>query len=184
MDKILNKARDIALSDKDLKNIVNGKASIVLYPNLVHYKTIDDVLGPHKAAFILFCAKPHYGHWVLLFQTSESCLELFNPYGGFPDDSLEYIPKEFREKSNQNHTYLSFLLYNSPYCLEYNEFAFQAKGPDIKTCGRHTAVRLLLRNLSLYEYKELMEKLMNEFNIDMDTLVTLITLNYGKQRKY
>lgn len=180
MDQTLKKYEDIALSDKDLLKLVDKKASIILYPNLVHYKTIDDVLGPYKATFLLFCSKPKYGHWCLIFQLNEHTIEFFNPYGGWPDDSLEYIPLEFRKKSNQLHTTLSRLLYYSPYQLEYNEFPFQKRSPDIKTCGRWCAVRLLNRDLNIYEFKDKIDKLKRKFKVDGDELVTLLTMNVNK----
>lgn len=180
MDDILKNYENIALSDKEVKKLVNGKASIILYPNLVHYKNIDEVLGPHKAAFILFCAKvkPNkYGHWCALFQVDDGVLEFFNPYGGYPDDSLKYIPMNVRKTSNQFHTHLSNLLYKSPYELTYNEFPFQDKNPNIKTCGRHTSVRLAFRNMDLYEYKNFLDQLKKLTGLSYDQVVTLLSLN-------
>lgn len=177
MERILEKYEDIALSDRDLRKLVNGKASVILYPNLVKYNTIDEVLGPHEACFLLFEAKPHYGHWCLLFKTNPGTLEFFNPYGGYPDDSLNYIPMHFRKVSNQYHTYLSYLLDDSKYELTYNEFAFQKKGPNTRTCGRWCALRLLLRYLTLYQFKELIDDLSNKLDIDGDELVTLMTIS-------
>lgn len=180
MNQILKKYEDIALSNNDIKKLVNGKASIILYPDLIHYKTIDDVLGPHRAAIILFMAKPKYGHWCLLFQLDEGTLEFFNPYGGFPDDSLEFIPMDFRKKSNQVKTTLSRLMLNSPYELTYNEFPFQRHNKDIKTCGRWCSVRLRLRNMSLYQFKDYIDELSNQLRVDPDELVTLMTMYVNK----
>jgi len=178
--KILKQYENIALSDKDLRKLVEGKASIVLYPNLIHYKTIDEVLGPHEACFLLFEAKRHYGHWTLLFKSDPTTIEFFNPYGGYPDDSLEYIPMHFRKKSNQLHTHLSVLLDKSPYELTYNEFQFQKKAKDTKTCGRWCAVRLLMRYTSLYDFKEVIDKLSKELGLSGDEFVTLLTMYVNK----
>src|SRR5574337_1560066 len=180
--QILKNYSYIALSDKDLRRISEGKANVVLYENLGKYKTIDQVLGPYGACFLLFTAKPHYGHWTLLLKRNPVVIEFFNPYGGFPDDSLEYIPMDYRLKSNQFHTTLSFLLDKSPYELEYNEFAFQAKKKDIKTCGRWCGFRLICRNLDIYQFKELIDELCNQLNLTPDQLVTLATINYGKKQ--
>lgn len=180
MDPILKRYEDIALSDKDLLRLVHGKASILLYPNLIHYKSIEDVLGPYKATFLLFCSQPKYGHWCLVFQSDEHTIEFFNPYGGFPDDSLNYIDMEFRKKSNQLHTNLSRLLLHSPYQLEYNEFPFQKKSADIKTCGRWCVVRLLNRNLNIYEFKDKIDRLKRKLHLDGDQLVTLLTMKVNK----
>jgi hypothetical protein len=180
---ILKDYEDIALSDKQLRRLVHGKASIILYPNLVHYKNIDEVLGPHGACFLLFEAKRHYGHWTLLFKTINNTIEFFNPYGGFPDDSLDYIPMHYRKKSNQFHTHLSELLHKSPYELEYNEFQFQKKNRNTKTCGRWCAVRLLMRYMTLYQFKEMIDLMTKLFNITGDELVTLLTMSVNEKGK-
>ena len=171
----LKELENIPLSDKQIRKLVNNKVSVILYPNLVNYKTIEDVLGPYGAAFILFESKPKYGHWVLLFQLDECTLEFFNPYNGFPDDSLNYISINFRKISNQLHTTLSRLMYKSPFCLTYNEFQFQEKNRNIKTCGRHCGFRLMNRFLNLYEYKDLISKLSKKYKTNADGVVTIET---------
>lgn len=184
MKKALKDFEDIALSDSDLRRISNGKANIVLYQNLIKFRSIDQVLGPYGACFLLFTAKPHYGHWCLLFKRKKNLIEFFNPYGGFPDDSLDYIPMDYRLKSNQLHTNLSFLLDKSPYELEYNEFPFQARKKDIKTCGRWCGFRLICRNLDIYQFKELIDDFSDQLNLTPDQVVTLVTINYGKKQDF
>lgn len=184
MNRILKEYEDIALSDKDLRRISEGKANVVLYENLNKYNTIDQMLGPYGACFLLFTARAHYGHWTLLFKRNPLIIEFFNPYGGFPDDSLDFIPMNYRVKSNQLHTTLSFLLDKSPYELEYNEFPFQAKKKDIKTCGRWCGFRLICRNLDIYQFKGLIDDLSDQFNLTPDQLVTLATINYGRKQQF
>jgi hypothetical protein len=174
--KIIKEYEDVALSNYDILKLVNHKAKIVLYPNLHKFKTIDQILGPYGACIILFEAKPNYGHWCCLFKVDDNILEFFNPYGGYPDDTLEYIPISFRKISHQCKPYLSFLLYNSPYELTYNEFQFQQHKPNIRTCGRHCVMRILCRNLSLYDYVKFLDLLCQKFNMNYDEVVTLITL--------
>jgi hypothetical protein len=176
LTKILSKYEDIALSNFDILQKINNKANIVLYPNLHKYKTIDEILGPYEACILLFEAKPKYGHWVCIFKRNNKTIEFFNPYGGYPDDSLLFINDEFRKKSNQEYPILSLLLLNSPYDLTYNEFKFQKKNQNIKTCGRHCIVRLLFRNLDLYKYHDMLEYLKKELNMSYDEIVTLLTL--------
>jgi hypothetical protein len=173
---------DIALSNTDILSLLHGKASIVLYPNLYKYNNIDDILGPYGACVLLFEAKPSYGHWVCIFKINETTLEFFNPYGGFPDDSLNYIPDDFKALSHQNYPILSKLLLISSYELTYNEHQFQQKNKDIRTCGRHCVVRLLHRHLSLEEYVDFLNNACQKFNLNYDGIVTLLTVN--KNIKY
>jgi hypothetical protein len=180
MNEILNRYADIALSDKQVLKLINGRANLILYPDLHKYKHIDEILEPYGACIILYESKPKYGHWCCIFKVNDKLLEYFNPYGGlnegFPDDSLEYIPMDFRLKSYQYYPYLSYLMYNSPYELSYNEHRFQKHDMDIKTCGRWTALRLIFRNLSLEQFYVLMKFLKKRLKISLDQLVTLLTM--------
>lgn len=176
MDKIIKYYEDVALSDKDIFSLLNGKSNIEVYPNLYKYKNLDELLGPYGACVLLFEAKPQYGHWVCVYKQNSEQVEFFNPYGGFPDDSLLHIDKNFRKKSCQLRPILSQLLINSRYKLSYNEFDFQIKNSDIKTCGRHCVVRLDNRNLDLYEYKNFLDDLSNKLNLDYDGVVTYLTI--------
>jgi len=188
----IKKLEDVALSDKDISNMLNGNVNITLYPDLIHYRNLDELLGEHRACCLLFESKPQYGHWVAIFETAMPDggrgIEFFNSYGdllgGFPDDSLALIDPTWAKQSNQTHTYLSDLLINSPYKLTYNEYDFQKlPGPSprkkgenhIRTCGRHCVVRLLMREYSLDEYKNWMEKMCDKYNLDPDGIVTLAT---------
>ena len=171
---MLRRYEDIALSNNEILELVNGKANIIIYHDLHNYKNIDDILGKYDACFILFESQPRYGHWCLLFKMNNNELEFFNPYGGFPDDTLEYINEDFKNKSNQNLPYLSILMYNSPYELYYNEYPFQKKDKNIKTCGRWCSIRLICRNYSLEEFAHMFN---NKYG---DKLVTLLTLNINK----
>ena len=51
----------------------------------------------------------------------------------------------------QSHTYLSYLMYKSPYKLSFNQHRFQ--GANTQTCGFHCANRILLLN----EHKKWMD---------------------------
>lgn len=172
---ILKKYEDVALSNFDLIKMLDGKANVVIYPNLINYESIDDVLGPYGACFLLFETRPKFGHWVSLLKRN-NVIEFFNSYGGYPDDSLKYIPSHYREVSGQNTPLLSLLLLNSPYELEYNEFDFQKHNKNIKTCGRWGVIRLLLKNLNLYQFKDFIDLMKEETGLDGDKVVTLMTL--------
>lgn len=177
---ILSQYENIALSDKHLFDILNGKNKLVIYPDLIDYDNIDDVLGSHGMCTLLFEAKKNYGHWCCLWKLNDDTVSFFNSYGGYPDDSLDYIPEHFARISNQNYPYLSLLLDKSPYELTYNERSYQKKTKGIRTCGRHCAVRLLCRNMSDDEYYDYIEHFTKKYDIDADEFVTLLTMKPGK----
>jgi len=179
MNNIIKELEAIALSDKEVLDLLGHKANLILYPELHKYKNIDDVLGKYGACIILFESKPKYGHWTVLFKATTTLLEFFNPYGGleqgYPDDGLEHIDLEFREKTNQLLPTLSLLMIDSPYELSYNEYKFQRLAKGINTCGRHCVVRLWCRDLTLNQYYEMLTREAHKYGIDYDAIVTVLT---------
>ncbi len=159
-------------SSIQLQQLINYQANIFLYRELAQFNCIEPVLGPFRAAIILYEWKHLYGHWVTLFERpGTNILEFFDPYGYKPDDENEFIPPNF-----QSPRYLSELLYKaslSGYDIEYNQFHFQTKdSKDISTCGRWVALRLLLRHWSLEKFADFV---FNVAKVPPDYLVTSIT---------
>lgn len=176
MNKILAKYQDISLSNYDIFNILNKKIRILTYPELVKYNDIEDVLKPNDCFILLYMTHSSYGHWVSCIK-HENSIEFFDSYGDSqPDDELKKISLHFRKESNQLFPHLTWLLYKSKYPIEYNDFDFQQHNNDVKTCGRHCAVRCLLKKLSLKNYTELMEQLSYEFKLNYDQIVTILTM--------
>lgn len=176
MDGIIKKYESVALSNYDILKMLDNRCNIVLYPNLHRYCSIDQLLGPYEACVLLFESKPRYGHWVALIKHGND-IEFFNSYGGFPDDSLRNIDKRFAIQSNQDTPYLSLLLLKCKYNLFYNEFKFQKKNNDTKTCGRHCVVRVLNKHMDIYKYKAMLDKIKTKYGFDYDEIVTFITEN-------
>lgn len=179
MENIIKRYENIALSDKEVLDIVKNRANIVLYPNIYKYDSIDELLGENNAAIILFESEPNFGHWVLVFRENDN-LEFFNSYGGYPDDSLKHIDKQFRKKTHQDKPYLSYLFMKSPYNLHFNNYKFQKHKSNIKTCGRHAAIRLLFKNLNIDEYKNMLDGFIKYIGGDYDKIVTLLTMYANK----
>lgn len=166
---ILREYRKKALTGGELMKLVNNQARVITYPELRRYKTIDDVLGRKGACFLLFEARPNFGHWCCLIKRGDE-IEFFNPYGGYPDDSLKYIPMHYRKISGQRYPLLSHLMDNSRYKLAYNEYKFQKYGKNINTCGRWCALRVLFRDWSLDMFANIFK---NEYGDELATLLTM-----------
>lgn len=182
-DNIIKIYEDIALSDSEVLKLLDGRCNIILYPDLYKYNSLDEILEPYGSCILLFAfqIKPSiYGHWCAINKISDNEVEFFNSYGGWPDDTLKHILGGIRKKSNQDKPYLSMLMLESPYQLSYNEYRFQKHGKNIKTCGRHCAIRSIFKDLSLEEYKKLLETLGKKLNMDMDELVTFLTIWINK----
>lgn len=169
MNNIIDRLKSISFSDKDILQAVDNEANLLRYPELSEYSNIDQVLGPYDAAIILYETKEAYGHWVCIFKSSHDTLEFFDPYASKPDDELSKIPMHFRLMNNELIPHLTRLLYKSPYDVIYNEDRLQKLEHDVNTCGRHVAMRLVMREMPLAEYQELFE------GINADDAVTMLT---------
>ena len=183
---------EVPLSNTDIERLLGGQCNIVLYENMHKFKSIYEVLGKNRCAIILYQSTPAYGHWCALIETQDEegkpMLEFFDAYGdtkkhsGKPDAKLELIPEPWRSESNQDHTYLLDLMENTyPGVISYNEFPFQKmKGKDgkpIVSCGRHAALRVALRDLTLYEYQELFSDM-----AEADNIVSYLTMDESQVR--
>ena len=174
--KIVNIFKDIPLSDGDIKELVNGRCNIIRYPDLYKYDNIDQLIEPYGACVLLYEAEPHSGHWCCL-TLHDNELEFFDPYGGFPDTQLDYIHGDaYKKRSHQDKKYLSYLLLepSCTYDLSYNEFKFQKMGNTIQDCGRWCSLRIILKHLTLKEFKQLF------YGPNSDDIATLLTSNYSQ----
>lgn len=171
---------NIALSNIDIKKLLNDRNSIVLYPDLHKYTDIDEMLGPYGMCVLLIESHKSYGHWVCIFKHKPDTITFFNSYGGinsgYPDESLKLINKTFAAENNEDYPYLSKLLLNSPYKLTYNNYVFQASKKGIKTCGRHCVVRLLCYNMDDDQYYKYVISNCKKYKLTPDQFVTLLTI--------
>lgn len=179
MDNI-DQLREKALSNFEIMDALKNKVNMVTYDELVNYDNIDQVLGKYGVCVLLIETKNNSGHWVCIYKTltdnkkKEPMISFFDSYALPVDDQLHYVSTEFREDNNMMYPYLSYLLYNSPYPIEYNHHQFQELSPKINTCGRWVIMRLLLRDLPLKKFHKLFK---SSKKINSDDLVTILTKN-------
>ena len=153
MDAILAKGGQISYSEDDMRRICEGKVKIVPYRYASQCQSIHELLGPHKAAIILYETEPNYGHWVALFEVTPTMVEFFDPYGYSPDSQLKLVPAEFRSKSAQNFPFLSQLIKAHYRSVIFNDKKLQRSGPGTSTCGRWCALRVCCRNIPLKTFQ-------------------------------
>ena len=172
MDNLIRKIEAISLSNDEVMELINGKANLIQYPQLYGINSLDEILEPYGACVILYLTRQNYGHWCCVFKLDNNSVEFFDPYGLFPDEELKFrMDPNFRKRSHEDIPMLSYLLDSSPYNLSFNHHKFQKRISDVKTCGRHTAMRLICRNISLDDYINLFTN--NKY--DADFLVTMLT---------
>ncbi len=167
----IEKDEQIALSGSQMKKLTDGKARIMVYPDMYEYDNIDQILGPYGMCIILYETKHNYGHWTCIFKRDNKTLEFFDSYGGDLDTQLDFVPEKFAKSHHENHKYLMKLIKNSPYQLINNHYDFQKQTKGMSTCGRHVSVRLAFKDLPIDKY----QKMITNSPHDPDYVVTYAT---------
>lgn len=162
-------SEDYALSNADISHLLKGKINIFTYPQLAQFNTIDDILYPYGQAIILYLSKPNFGHWISVIKYPHSnTVEVFDSYGQidgkvlYPDDELKWISKSKRKQLGENYPYLTRLLLNSPYNIEFNPHKLQSTKNNISTCGKWAVLRVLFKNLNNDQFNDLFRGIKNK----------------------
>jgi hypothetical protein len=174
MENLIKNNISKPLSNKEILQLVNGKANLVSYANIHKYNNLDQLLGQYNACICLYETRKNYGHWCCILKLDDDKIEFFDPYGIMPDQELSWINKDFRIQSRQDKPYLSILMRNSNYVLSYNHHRFQKFKKGINTCGRWCALRILFRMMPLNIFIQVFGK---KREYDNDFYATLLT-NY------
>ena len=144
------------------------------YSELCSYKNIEQVFGNLRGVLLLFESKLNNGHWTCLKKLNNGIICFYDSYGFIPDDQLEYTNKQFRIDNNMNYPYLTRLLYNTKYPIDYNHYRVQKMKNGINTCGRYVAIFLKYDNIDCDTFSEW---LLNQ-NDNPDITITKLTEPY------
>jgi|SRR5580658_1094211 hypothetical protein len=161
---------DKAFSNEDISNYLNSHVKIVPYDQLINYDTIDELLEPYNKVALLYLTKQNFGHWCCLW-LNKGILNFFDSYGGVPDSELKMIPQYFKAQSNQLKPALTYLMYNGPYPVNYNQYRLQKFAEGVNTCGRWVCVRLKYPDITEDKFYDLF----TEDGLNPDSLVVTLT---------
>ena len=150
LDRLLDKGEEIDLTNDVIKDITNGKATIVAYHELPNYQSMDELLGEYGACILLYETRKNFGHWVALIQQN-GFVEFFDSYGFSLDEELNYA------KYN-NQPYLTQLVESSGTNIRENKTRLQVFAEDVNTCGRWTSLRVVFRNMPLPQFTAMFKK--------------------------
>ncbi len=158
------------LSDSDILKITNGKTNIIKYDQLKNVNSIDDILKNGSCIILYVHTKPGFGHWTSITKRGKT-IDFFDSYGYRPDYHLFQNSKEQNHEFGTDEAYISNLLSESPYNVDYNSHKLQGKTTN--TCGRWVGVRVMLKKLSNDQFA----KLFLNKKLSPDELVTTATFN-------
>jgi hypothetical protein len=177
MDKYLQSAEKIDLTGQDIVNITGGNVSIIIYSDLQDIDNIDNLFEKSDCVAVLYETRKDFGHWTALIKHNTNTIEFFDPYGLQPDEELKYASYNVRKTPDgMLEPHLSFLIKSSNYNFIYNKIKLQRWLPEVNTCGRHIALRIKFKNMSLQEYTRL---LTHNRCYDADLWVTALTIAYS-----
>jgi len=152
LDTYILNSEKILLSATDILRLTNNEVNIVVYDDLVYYKTIDEVFDGKQGIILLYQGEnKNTGHWTLIYFLNSKTLYFFDPYGFKIDTEIKWSP--FLKKYSNNPP-LTALIKNSPYKLQQNNIKYQQLDNQVNSCGRHTVVRFNHKNMKDKEYKE------------------------------
>jgi hypothetical protein len=157
MEKVIKSLEADPFSGSDILKICDNETKILKYGDISKFQNIDQLLEPHGNVVILYEIKPNFGHWVCLIK-HDDCIEFFDPYGMRIDEQRKYISDYFRKKSNQQEPWLTNLLKKDKCVVINNRQKLQKFNNDISTCGRHVAMRIVMRNIGLNKYLNLLTR--------------------------
>lgn len=161
-----------SLSDSDIRSMIPN-VNIVKYNDLANYNSIDEVLKGKPTVILFELTEARSGHWVALFKTGDT-VYFFDSYGKRIEDQKKHMNKQFLKSSN----YLSTMLKQSPYKVDYNATKYQELSPEVSSCGRHVVCRLKCMDLNDVEYKQVMEEACSESGMNPDELVLSYTSDF------
>jgi hypothetical protein len=141
-----------SLSNHDIIKFFDNKVNLVLYPEIRNIKNIEELLGPYNRCVILYKTSSNYGHWVCISLNSYGEIDFFDSYNLSPDLELKFIDNKTRSELMQKTPYLSKLLIDSKYKINYNDHQFQKDNPKITTCGYWVILRLTFKDLDADEF--------------------------------
>jgi hypothetical protein len=94
------------------------------------------------------------GHWVCLFKKSDT-IYFFDSFGSIPygKTNMGQIPEQLKYKFGMEYKYLTDLLLNCPYEVDYNDKCLQDSKSS--TCGRYCATRMSFCDLSTDDFNSM-----------------------------
>ena len=144
----------------ELAKWLGKTAAIKSYSDVVRYGNIDEALGPTQASAVIFptSASMDNGHWIAIWIDHQNqTIQHFDSYGFSPQYEREFSSNQEVDDGDLNKMYQNAQAQDG-YRLVWNTIQFQSRANDVNTCGRHTAVRLLNRQLSNEQYADMLRK--------------------------
>jgi len=176
MEQLVKQLEEKALTFDELDMIVRNKYPIVKYSDLGNYQSIEELV---KGGIVLYypIQSKTSGHYCALFLKDAKSLYYFDSYGLTITGDILFSEYLMSDENKTVRHYLPDLIQNFKQrggTILINPYRFQSMNGDISTCGRHSAIRLLFKDLDHEQYN----KLFKYKNLSNDDLITLLTIPF------
>ena len=153
----LGSSVDKSLTDLEILTLTDNMCKIVMYDKIHLYDDITQLFGDYDCIALLYQIKSKsYGHWVaLILDRDNKVVYFFDSYGNLIDKQLLFADDTIRQLCHENHNYLSELIYESGYDVDFNNKHLQEAKQGINTCGRWVASRIIYKDLTNEEFADL-----------------------------
>lgn len=176
LPELLKDSERIFLSGANIHQITKGACNPLAYHALEHITSIEQLFDKHDAVMLLYETDENIGHWTCLIRHSSTELEFFDPYGLKIDEELSQADYNRRLHDGKIVPHLTHLIEQSGYTVKSNTVRLQKTFKDVNTCGRHCALRVLLRDLPIKEYNKMFTSA-DHYNPDL--WATAMTIAYS-----
>lgn len=178
LSSIVNKAISIDLDGMNMKELTLNKYEVVVYEDIVKYKSLKDLLGPNKGVILLYETTSKYaGHWTCVWISEQNKIMFFDSYGFAPDEEIKY--SQYLINSVQKRL-LTSLFIKDGRNIEFNKYRLQKWKNKVNTCGRWVALRIRWRHLSHQEFFRLFNNLPESPDF-WATILTFLSINNDKE---
>jgi len=167
--ELIKQLKTKPLSNFDILEAVDNECNLVTYSDIKNYKSLDELLGPHKCCVILYESDNECGHWVLIMKHKNGEIEFFDPYGVKIDSELKWYP------SMKVYPELTKLLVENGKPVVYNDRPLQSKSKQIATCGYHCVSRIKLKDMDVDDYCDLMKSFKKQ-HLNSDDMAVIFSL--------
>lgn len=151
----MEEAKNYALSDGDIKQLLGGNIKITTYPDLDKVSDIREIFDNQGRAILFFPqSSEQEGHWTALIKDGHT-IEFFDPYGERPDAQKNSLSDSKLEQMRMKEPMLHDLLTNSPCNVVFNKVQLQKLQNCVNTCGRHAVCRLKHYKMPIRKYREM-----------------------------
>jgi hypothetical protein len=173
--KHFNILKGYALSNDDIEDALDLEpTNIFSSDKLEDAYSIDELLDRKGRGVLFFRTEnKNTGHWIAVLKQGDT-IEIFDPYGFHPEDFKQKLGAG--NGLNPDMSILEDLISRSGYKMIVNNVRNQSLSPDIATCGRHSVMRLMFRNLNNKQYNQFLKQIKKEDGITPDDLATGMTL--------